>query len=269
MFKDNSRFASLIEEKPKNNKKTSKIEKTGKNEPKQKTDDVKLPAVIPVDEPKRTNFFKNEPPPRNNYSSRNSDIEFQQQIRKAEDDRRLLEEERKKEEEKKVALAIESFPSLCTVSKPVLNIRMNFIEKFAEEKETDGEKEKDEKKKDGIKEKQISIGPGWSEIKFNKETNKINIQKKIVKPQEKGKEQQQQELDLAYNVLNNLVHLHEKRTDEYIEKWGYNEWERTFQFPNYDYSYFDKLDEKYEEDYGDNEDISGEESGEDEYWKRY
>jgi hypothetical protein len=43
-----------------------------------------------------------------------------------------------------------------------------------------------------------------------------------------------------------LTYLHKKRTQEYINAWGYDEWERMFRFPNYDYDYFDKLDEKYE-----------------------
>jgi len=43
-----------------------------------------------------------------------------------------------------------------------------------------------------------------------------------------------------------LTYLHEKRTKEYIENWGYDEWEKLYRFPNYDYEYFDKLDEKYE-----------------------
>jgi hypothetical protein len=43
-----------------------------------------------------------------------------------------------------------------------------------------------------------------------------------------------------------LTYLHKKRTQEYIDAWGYDEWEHMYRFPNYDYDYFDKLDEKYE-----------------------
>lgn len=45
-----------------------------------------------------------------------------------------------------------------------------------------------------------------------------------------------------YDILNNLVFLHEKRTSEYIELWGYDEWEKLFIFPHYNYEYFDNLD---------------------------
>ena len=47
-------------------------------------------------------------------------------------------------------------------------------------------------------------------------------------------------------VMNNLVRLHEKRKNEYINQWGYEDYENTFLFKNYDYEYFDKLDEIHE-----------------------
>jgi hypothetical protein len=42
------------------------------------------------------------------------------------------------------------------------------------------------------------------------------------------------------------VYFYEKRKSEYIDNWGEDEWEQMFTFPNYDYHYFDKLDEIYE-----------------------
>lgn len=50
----------------------------------------------------------------------------------------------------------------------------------------------------------------------------------------------------AEEIIKALSNLHEKRTEEYIELWGEEEWERMFIFPNHDYEYFDKLDEAYE-----------------------
>ena len=49
-----------------------------------------------------------------------------------------------------------------------------------------------------------------------------------------------------YNVLYSLCNLYEKRTTEYIEMYGYDTWEKTFKFHNYDYEWVDKLDEEYE-----------------------
>jgi len=51
-----------------------------------------------------------------------------------------------------------------------------------------------------------------------------------------------------YKVYDALAELHEKRTNEYIELWGYDDYEKQFLFPNYDYDYFDKLDEAYDQE---------------------
>jgi hypothetical protein len=50
-----------------------------------------------------------------------------------------------------------------------------------------------------------------------------------------------------YAVLEALVNLHNKRTQEYIDMWGYETWEKLYRYQNYDYDYFDRLDEEYEE----------------------
>jgi hypothetical protein len=47
-------------------------------------------------------------------------------------------------------------------------------------------------------------------------------------------------------VMSTLVNLHEKRREDYIQTWGYDDYEKLFLSPNYDYEYFDKLDEQYE-----------------------
>jgi len=83
------------------------------------------------------------------------------------------------------------------------------------------------------------VKPGWREMRRDRNTNKIIIETGVTK---KAPRQE----DLAYKVFDQLVFLHEKRTAEYINNWGEDEWERTFLFPNYDYHYFDKLDEIYE-----------------------
>ena len=49
-------------------------------------------------------------------------------------------------------------------------------------------------------------------------------------------------------VFNTLIELHQKRTNEYIDNWLYDEWEQMFRYPNYDYDYFEKLDELYEKE---------------------
>ena len=43
-----------------------------------------------------------------------------------------------------------------------------------------------------------------------------------------------------------LVDLYENWKQDYINTWGQEEYEHRYLFPNYDYEYFDKLDEEYE-----------------------
>ena len=48
------------------------------------------------------------------------------------------------------------------------------------------------------------------------------------------------------DVLYKLIMLHEQRKNDYIRDWGEESYEKTFKFINYDYDYFDNLDEEYE-----------------------
>ena len=39
------------------------------------------------------------------------------------------------------------------------------------------------------------------------------------------------------------------RKKKLIDLWGYEEWEKMYTYPNYDYYYFDKLDELCNDEY--------------------
>jgi hypothetical protein len=58
------------------------------------------------------------------------------------------------------------------------------------------------------------------------------------------------EQEIAYDVLNSLCELHEKRTNEYIEKYGYDYWESTFKYNDWleNDRYWNELDDKYEKE---------------------
>jgi hypothetical protein len=47
-------------------------------------------------------------------------------------------------------------------------------------------------------------------------------------------------------IMKALVDLYDNWKQHYINTWGQEEYERQYLFPNYDYEYFDKLDEQYE-----------------------
>jgi hypothetical protein len=48
------------------------------------------------------------------------------------------------------------------------------------------------------------------------------------------------------DVFQRLVNLHQSRKYEHIRKWGFDEYDKMFLYQNYDYEYFDKLDEDIE-----------------------
>lgn len=91
----------------------------------------------------------------------------------------------------------------------------------------------------------LNLKPGWLLLKHDRKTHKTMWKSNDIfnsEPIEKTPD------ELAGDALDELIALHEKRTNDFIDTWGYEEWERTFRFPNYDYEYFDKLDELYEEE---------------------
>ena len=145
----------------------------------------------------------------------------------------------------------EAFPEL---SKPVKtnlnNVKSKSFASLLEKEEIKEEIKKDE-------EEEIKIPPGWSYYKYTKIKNgmcgdkfskmTIQIQKPFTeKKHEIKKPTPKIELNEEEEIIEALSILHEKRTNEYKELWGEDEWERTFVSPNYDPNYFDKLDEAYE-----------------------
>ena len=91
----------------------------------------------------------------------------------------------------------------------------------------------------------LNLKPGWLLLKHDRKTHRIIWKSGEVvnsDPIEKT------EHELACDALDELIALHEKRTNDFIDTWGYEEWERTFRSPNYDYEYFDKLNELCEEE---------------------
>ncbi len=142
----------------------------------------------------------------------------------------------------------DEFPDLAA---PVKNNSTN-VKSFSallKKEETNSEKDKNEDKDEEL------IPPGWSYYKYTKFKNGLcgdrysKVTTKIQKPFiEKTQEIVRQKVVLSEEeeIMNALINLHEKRTNEYKELWGEAEWERMFICPNHDYEYFDKLDEAYE-----------------------
>lgn len=87
------------------------------------------------------------------------------------------------------------------------------------------------------------IKPGWIEIKREHKTKKI-----ITTYNNDLNDSNNENNESNKNILTALVHLYNKRKNEYIDLWGYDQWEKMFISPTYDYEYFDRLDEKYNEE---------------------
>jgi hypothetical protein len=138
----------------------------------------------------------------------------------------------------KEILVDNNFPELVTTNKnqiPIQEKEASHIISFAD------------KVKTVVKDKTIDnkeyIPLGYVVIEKDKITNKF------VKKYGEINYIEQEDINnySIYDIMQNLIEIYEKRKKEYIDLWGYDEWEKTFRFPNYDYEYFDKLDEVYEE----------------------
>jgi hypothetical protein len=94
------------------------------------------------------------------------------------------------------------------------------------------------------------VPPGWFMYKYRKLNSKFygNYSKLTSKIENDiiDYKNTKVELNECEEIINALSYLYEKRTNKYKEDWGEDEWEQMFIYPNYDYEYFDKLDEAYE-----------------------
>jgi hypothetical protein len=222
IFKTNTRFDALIADVDINNKSKG----SNKMEPEMKRDDSRI------------NSFKRDDRPR--YEDRDRRNNFYDPKKEAE--RKLKETQKRKEAEierqtKEVeeALSDKNFPEFeftrgsasvkaYNVSSFVYKIKEQMVKNDAEVAEFVEE----------------YIYPGYVVI-----SRDINTNKSIYKFGE-------QILPLYYekdsNLVDNIFELYEKRNNKYIELWGEFEYTKVFKFPNYDYEYFDRLDQQYDEE---------------------
>ena len=170
--------------------------------------------------------IKQSPPPVMNKYTHSS-----KQLRKEELTRIKLKKE-------KIDLSPESFPELV---KPVSTsnngetgvIKSSFIEKLnsvvvVENVDVDFNK----------------LELGWISIKKDLFTGKKVIQEK--KFEEKPRPPVV--VDKTHQINTVLEKAYETRTSEYIDMWGHDMWEQMFIIPEYDYDYFEDLDELDDEE---------------------
>ena len=154
-------------------------------------------------------------------------------------------EAREKERKKQESLSINNFPELGEDKKKTIikQNNMNFIEKLNSENSNEIDNKND------IDSDLVKIKPGWVLIKHDQKTGKT-IRKNH--PEDTfffEQEVEKSDKEVVYDIIESLVKLHEKRTEEYIELNGYDTWEKMYKFPNWqeEDNYSDD-DEYYEED---------------------
>jgi len=221
-MKTNNRFNVLLENNTNNNK----------------------TKVVKNNEPKSAAFnnFKS-----NNYTSNRhqDDVDY----------RKFKEEKLKKQKEEDIvkALDISNFPDLKSVS--TSNIDTNYNAKtdktsFADMMKNTTQNLDVDNKVTSEEVKVEIVKPGHVCIKHDIKTNQpIWIYGDGCLEVNKNNENDNSD-NLAADedpiyVFERLVTLYQNRKNEYINKWGYDEYDKMFLFQNYDYEYFDKLDENF------------------------
>jgi hypothetical protein len=131
-------------------------------------------------------------------------------------------------------LTDENFPSIMLSSTNKVKPDLNYTDLFASL--SNAEQPADVVVNHNIE----TLAPGWASLKKDPTSNKIIwMENKTFNTDPVVKS----ENEIATETFNALVELYNRRDEDYIDTWGYEEWERMFRFPNYDYDYFDKLDE--------------------------
>jgi hypothetical protein len=212
LFKGNSRFAALADETVNNDK-----QKNNKKDDKNKKDSKK-------DDEKSNHFGENETNNRfkSSFESIENKDERPRENRRNQFQKPIVPQVIIKVEEKPV-INVDDFATSLTKSNTTIKEEKKPILSFAEKAA-----------------RNCNIG---ETIKF------AHPEKPKQKPltdeemQNKIKEQQ-----MAYDVLNGLCDLYERRTAMYIERYGYDAWERTFKFEGWEEeeAYNQKLDDEYE-----------------------
>ena len=141
----------------------------------------------------------------------------------------------KKEREREEALKETNFPELIqekSKPKPTQLSTVNFLDKLKQSIDNTNPIQNPTLKN--------RIKPGWVCMEKAKDSNQViyTYGEQTYFPREK------QPID----VLNALVELHEKQIKQYDSLWGEGAYNEKYKSPYYDYEYFDRLDEQYEDE---------------------
>ena len=207
IFKSNSRFSALVEDKQVfKEKETIKVENKGERLNAFKSDkpfDRRASQFRPYDERERER----------RRSEREADIKAQKEF-----------EEREKERLKQESLSIDNFPVLSYLNKQETNKekQTNYLDKLKKEEEI---------KIDNKEPDLVDLKPGWLLLKKEPQTG--NTVMKYGPGTTLYEQHTKTDHEKGLDILNALVKLHERRTNEYIDLYGYEIWEKMFMFPDW------------------------------------
>lgn len=202
----------------------------------------KKPAIVKNSEPKPSTF--------NNFKS--NSIGYKSSKHQDEVDYRMFKEEKnkkQKEEDIVKALDISNFPDLKSIATTTTSKNTKEKDKtsFADMMKNNAQILEDhDRQANNDNEEDEIVKPGWVCIKQDNKTNKplwaygngscAKVDETVT-------------IEDPYYAFERLVTQYQKRKNEYIKTWGYEEYDKMFLFQNYDYEYFDKLDENYDDFY--------------------
>lgn len=208
-FKPNSRFAALVETSPPQKKEKNDRDQKDKEKASKDNEEPKFSCFRPLDEnEKERRRLKRE-------------MEFQKQKEFA---------EAEKERIKSISLQINTtnFPELFLDSKQdnIISNGETYLDKL-KHKEVASNNHDDPDLE--------NVRPGWFILKRDKLTGKTLIKKTQVKNVivEADEELVEAGKEANIDITDELIKLHVKRTQEYIDNYGYEEWEKMFKVPNW------------------------------------
>lgn len=253
LFKRNSRFDALVEDNTQNKKDKKDLKQSSIKDIK-KLEERTNTFKNETNEIDKFNFFREKDTRFNSHYGRNrqrtkQEIEDVERKRK---EREKLEKERLEQE----LLKPENFPllqgSFVTENKNT-ELKPNYLAKIKETTNNNNNNNLDSDL--------VNLKPGWVMLTRDHKSGKTIMK---THPSTHFHEPEKSELQIGRDILKALVDLYEKRTQEYIDNYGYDTWEKMFKRPNWreeeleymsDSDDSDEYDEEedYDEEYEDNE----------------
>lgn len=240
-FKSNSRFASLVEDIP-----PAKNEKEQKRDKEEKIDNNTNSFVKQSDQERKFSPFRplDESEKERRRLKRETEIREQKEFQEKEKDRIKSES---------LTINTNNFPELVADFKQdniITNTKSYIVKLIQQNDNVDPTDNVDPN--DNVDQDLVDLKPGWVILKKNSLTGKTiikkhpekNIIKEELKYSEKNVEEEKYD---EKDIFDSLIELHEKRRQEYIDNYGYEEWERMFKFPNWkeEEAYLEKMEQEF------------------------